>query len=272
MKFIFIFILALMTVVRGDSSGEEVKAFWERELQSSVTGNPTGAPIGTQETNPPTRTPTVTPATASPTQSPNAAPVITTPAPVVTTPAPVVTKPAPVVTTASPTVSAAPSFNCNVDPVQRRAQIISILGGVSEPVILSTTETPQNNAAEWLIGTDEFAVCPGDEKLIQRYVMALFYYSTSGDSWTQCSAGDVSCTAPNVPFLAPVNECGWFGLSCDADLCITEIIFESNNVAGTIPFELEQLEGLQVISLEQGTLTSTIPTSLGTLTNLRPRL
>ena len=35
MKFIFTFILALMTVVRGDSSGEEVKAFWERELQSS---------------------------------------------------------------------------------------------------------------------------------------------------------------------------------------------------------------------------------------------
>lgn len=98
-------------------------------------------------------------------------------------------------------------------------------------------------------------------------MMALFYYSTSGDDWDLCSAGDVACT--ETPFLAPVHECEWYGLSCDTDLCMTEIIFESNGVGGTVPFELEQLEGLEVLSLEQGGLSSTIPTNLGALTKLR---
>lgn len=104
---------------------------------------------------------------------------------------------------------------------------------------------------------------------MQRYVMGLFYYSTEGDDWILCSAGDAGCTTPNTPYLTAVNECEWFGSTCDADLCMTQIVFESNNVAGTLPFELEALEGLEVISLEQGSLETTIPTNIGSLSKLR---
>lgn len=110
-------------------------------------------------------------------------------------------------------------------------------------------------------------MCPGDTKLIQRYVMALLYYSTDGDNWTECSEGDLGC--PTNPYLSSENECTWFGNTCDAELCITEIVQEDNNVVGSIPFELEQLTGLQVLSLEQGGLASTVPSNLGTLSSLR---
>lgn len=158
---------------------------------------------------------------------------------------------------------------CNLSAANRRNAILAILAGVSVPATLATNGSPQQKAADWLIGEDERVVCPGDEKLIQRYVMALFYYSTEGASWTLCAQGDGSCQQPNVPYLSGNHECEWFGSGCDDDLCMTDIIFEANNVAGSLPFELEQLEGLEVISLEQGALQRTIPSNLGTLGSLR---
>lgn len=159
---------------------------------------------------------------------------------------------------------------CGITDQQRRTQIMNTLSGpVSAANLLTTTDTPQYNAVEWLIGSDEFFVCPGDEKLIQRYVMALFYFSTDGASWDQCKQAGGACPPGNKRYLSKDNECDWFGNTCDAEKCITEIIFESNSLAGTIPFELEQLTELQVLSLEQGTTGSSIPSNLGTLSNLR---
>jgi len=160
-----------------------------------------------------------------------------------------------------------PLLICNLSPTERRSQILDILNTVSDPNLLSTSGTPENDASDWLIGQDSFTVCPEDTKLIQRYVMALFYYSTEGESWSSCGQGDLGCAG--TVFLAPTFECEWFGLTCNQEDCITEIEFESNNVAGTIPFELEQLGDLEVLSLEQGGLVSTIPASLGNLGNLR---
>ena len=88
--------------------------------------------------------------------------------------------------------------------------------------MLNAPGTPQNLAANWLIDDDAFLVCPGDEKLMQRYVMALFYYSTEGSSWSSC--GQVgACSETN--FLSAVHECEWAGTTCNSDLCITEIMF-----------------------------------------------
>lgn len=161
-----------------------------------------------------------------------------------------------------------PTFRCNLDPTTRRAQILATLGsGVSDANSLATSGTPQNLAAEWLIDGDDFHVCPSDEKMVQRYVMALFYYSTEGNSWSTCSENDTDCAG--TPYLSPVHECEWVGSACNSDQCITEIIFEANNVIGVIPNELEQLQDLEVLSLEQGGLIGTIPSNLGKLSYLR---
>ena len=91
---------------------------------------------------------------------------------------------------------------------------------VSSAGLLTNAGTPQYNAVEWLIETDGFLVCPDDQNMIQRYVMAIFYFSTKGDSWDICSQDDTVCANP---YLSSAHECHWFGNQCDAAMYIIEI-------------------------------------------------
>lgn len=179
---------------------------------------------------------------------------------------------------ASPTISPAPSppptNTCGMTDELRRDMILLMLENLNpDPDLIYTAGTPQHQAAEWLIDQDLFTACPSDPKLVQRYVLAVFYYSTNGDSWDQCSQNDATC-GDNAPFfldrnfLSDSSECEWAGASCDFDGCIIRLEFELNNIAGTIPSELEHLEDLEILILEQGNLTGTIPSALGNLAKL----
>lgn len=112
---------------------------------------------------------------------------------------------------------------------------------VSSEQQIDTEGTPQNLAAEWIINEDMRFVCPQDPTLIQRYAMAVFYYSTDGDDWFECSApedfsSEESITEANedcniaVPgsngtdaWLTPSSECDWGGVACN-DLGFVERI------------------------------------------------
>lgn len=105
------------------------------------------------------------------------------------------------------------------------------------------------------------------------------YYSTNGDSWDFCSADDVFCPNtidPNtgrvfVNFLSPVDECEWFGITCISTpegFCVERIIYEDNNLSGTIPTELGLLPALAVLGMEQGRTSGRIPSELGALENM----
>jgi len=160
---------------------------------------------------------------------------------------------------------------CGITNKEREERILTILRGVSGNEPFTNSLSAQSQAASWLIGRDEFFVCPGvrDKKLIQRYILAVFYFSTEGGNWSECFANDDTCgTSTNdfedqVAYLSPENECDWAGSSCDIDLCITRIIFEENiNLRGTLPFEFGDLEGLEVLSLETQQIGGTIPSTL----------
>ena len=98
-----------------------------------------------------------------------------------------------------------------------------------------------NEAFDWLIDIDGMAPCPTDANIIQRYVLAVLYFSTNGDSWTYCSApprdtndengiaranekcnlttANATVLFPNDvrgtdAWLTPSNECLWGGVSC----------------------------------------------------------
>ena len=111
--------------------------------------------------------------------------------------------------------------------------ILSILDTVSDPALLRDVSTPQGQSVDWLISRDTLQVCPDNEKIVQRYVLALIYYSTNGVGWTQCSSrpGALDNCGMEFPFegesrfLSPVNECQWAGIECNEDLCVTEIEF-----------------------------------------------
>ena len=119
---------------------------------------------------------------------------------------------------------------------------------------------------------DEVYVCPEDDGIVQRYVIAVFYFATGGDTWTRCGADKAhsSCDEANgeVRFLSAAHECQWYGISCDGVNSITKIAYEKNNLNGQIPDELSSLSSLTTLSLEKMSIRGTIPSSLGSLANL----
>jgi hypothetical protein len=81
--------------------------------------------------------------------------------------------------------------------------------------------TPQHDALDWLANDDgkkaEPLVDPNKQVTIERYVMALLYFSTNGKSW-----------GGNFSFLLPSSVCEWNdgdevgGVVCD-DLLVTKL-------------------------------------------------
>ena len=201
------------------------------------------------------------------------------------------------VPTQGPTVS--PTFQCNLTPEQRRAQLTLMAVDVSGATAPVTPGTPQNNALEWLISEDAFFVCPQDASAVQRYVMGVFFFAAGGPGWTNCvppppnqlgnpeavAAANAACALTLTPpplgtdviprvsgtdaWLTPVHECFWGGAECDADsLTIDRIEFEDNNLSGSLPDEVGRLEDIRFIYLERGGVGGTIPSSYGDLENL----
>jgi hypothetical protein len=87
--------------------------------------------------------------------------------------------------------------------------------------VLRDPGTPQHDALDWLANVDakktEFLVDPNKQVTIERYVMALLYFSTNGKSW-----------GGNYSFLLPSSVCEWNdgdevgGVVCD-DLLVTKL-------------------------------------------------
>jgi hypothetical protein len=186
---------------------------------------------------------------------------------------------------------------------ERETLIRSIVSSVSNPVALNTPGTPQFRALNWLINVDTYNVfCAADCNrnlefggVVQRYTLAVFYFSTNGDTWATCGRNSVDCVpqltiSPNDPidtffgsqtWLSSAHECLWGGVSCRTSTeCLDRIEFEGENVNGVIPFELEQLFELRYLYLEGANndqeydsnvyeyLTGTIPPQLQALTEL----
>ena len=140
--------------------------------------------------------------------------------------------------TSNPTISTSPSDSptlseCGITPVQRAEQIVAVLAEATneDPETIVDPTTPQGLATAWLTDIDARFLCPDDEKLVQRWVMAVMYYSTNGDDWIQCSANGIDPCGTLEPFegqtrfLSDNNECTWAGISCNVDACVTEIEF-----------------------------------------------
>ena len=141
-------------------------------------------------------------------------------------------------TTASPTLSPtlAPTLPCGMTAEDRAEEILFTLVDISSPALLSDPTTPQGRAFRWLVDEDAFYVCPSDNTcdVVQRFVLAVVYYSTNGEAWFQCSSNraasddcgnDFPFDQGQSRFLAPVSECNWAGIRCSGDLCVTDIEF-----------------------------------------------
>lgn len=185
-----------------------------------VTDSPSSQPT---ESSQPSLLPSGTPTTSSmPSQGPSSAPTTSQSPSELPTSSPS-TSPSP---TSSPTLE-----GCNVSPIERAVRVMEELDLVADPVLIRDFSTPQGKATTWILMEDERRICQGDPKLIQRWVMAVMYFSTGGDNWIQCSADGVDPCGDFFPFqeqkrfLSSSNECEWAGITCNADACVTEIEF-----------------------------------------------
>ena len=197
-----------------------------------------------------------------------------------------------------------PGEECeNITGQEKDVLVRSIVSNVSNAAALNTPGTPQFRALDWLINIDTYNVfCAADCNrngqfggVIQRYTLAVFYFSTNGDTWASCGRNSVNCVpqlsiSPNDPintffgsqtWLSSAHECLWGGVSCRTSTeCLDRIEFEGENVNGVIPFELEQLFELRYLYLEGANndaeyfsdtfeyLSGTIPPQLQALTEL----
>jgi hypothetical protein len=173
-----------------------------------VTRRPTKAP-----TKKPTLTPTLIPTTL-PTNSPTVSPSYVP----------------------SPSPSSLPTVACNLNQDTRELLIRIFLNRVSDSETLEALGTPQNSAFNWLLNEDSAYLCPQEPNLVQRYVLAVHYFSTRGNRWFQCSApanfddpesvaqANDACTIVAEPgtrvnnsfaWLTGASECQWGGIACD---------------------------------------------------------
>ena len=69
-------------------------------------------------------------------------------------------------------------------------------------------------AYKWLTEEDALKLCPNDPSFMQRYILAVFYYYTTGDKWAKCRQdGLAPCDGQN--FLSGSSECEWGGVTCN---------------------------------------------------------
>ena len=240
------------------SKGPTVSPSLRPTLPIGQTFPPTTPPTFVPTDDPtvfPTLEPTIAP-TMQPTDSPSKVPTI----------APTTQSP-----TSTPTLA-----NCGMSEEDRVDRLLELLEQeVVDSSVLSNMTLSQGLATEWILNQDEAVICPDDPKFLQRWVLAVIYFSTGGDEWVQCSAnpvatddcGNVLPLLGAARFLSGGSECEWAGISC-IDECVTEIEFEENNLRGIIPTEIGLLSDLAVWGMERGGLASTIPTEVGLLTNL----
>jgi hypothetical protein len=121
--------------------------------------------------------------------------------------------------------------------------LIELLSFVSldNGTALQMQSTPQNNALKWLANNTNLGNYT-DKRKIQRYALAVFYYSTNGDNWSN-----------NTGWLNNENECDWYIQPNNNTLCasgdvvnldfIDEDTRTDNNLDGTLPNELALLSG-----------------------------
>jgi hypothetical protein len=192
-------------------------------------------------------------------------------APVVPSSAPVATMPTTTASSGGPLLEELRSLNAISD---------------DDSSLFSDPTSPQSQALAWM-KKDTIVMSPGRSArdLLQRYVLAVLYYSTSGPDWVTSdflSSHDV-CSWNSGEYGSGVY-CRFDGESVDnlsvsgaegqvpgelgllTNLESIDIYF--SDLSGSIPSELSQLLALKSLEISSNKLSGTIPTEFGKLLSL----
>jgi Leucine-rich repeat (LRR) protein len=136
--------------------------------------------------------------------------------------------------------------------------------------------SPQETALRWLVFEDPVEISPDHPNLLQRYALAVLFFSTSGEMDIQGNITSRWFSAEN--WMTEIGHCEFAGIECernvdkdveyDSDGKITSIYLENNGLEGTIPSELQALTELWRLKLSQNKLKGTIAPSIFQLPKL----
>lgn len=145
-----------------------------------------------------------------------------------------------------------------------------VAAGLSSEEDLGNKESAQHNALSWLANVDEGSL--SDQFMLQRYALAVLFYSTSG---TLKHVSPVGNWKKQTNWMSRKGYCSWFGVECgskDADFegndQITKLTLPDNRLEGSLPSELQALSNLITLDFANNLLTSTFPAELLTITSL----
>ncbi len=112
---------------------------------------------------------------------------------------------------------------------------------------LMTAGSAQQKAMDWLLNISAFSTLNYD--LLQQYVLATLYHSTSGNQWTiteyyqrQRLSGNLYLVDLSQDWLNNTDFCNWQGVLCDQLGEMTSLQLRSNRLFGSIPAELAFLD------------------------------
>jgi len=102
------------------------------------------------------------------------------------------------------------------------------------------------------------------DKIIQRYVLAVLYYSKQGENWRH-----------PLNFLSNEDMCEWKGVGSFDDVSgiqgwngvghVVDVELWSNHLTGMIPSELGLLTELKILNLSFNKLFGQVPVSLSNI-------
>ena len=161
----------------------------------------------------------------------------------------------------------APTYKCESSPLEREQRLGIILLALSGVEVFEIAESPPSLAYNWIVNLDKMNVCPEDAKLVERYILAVLYFSMSSESWSRCSVyNSTDCEA--TLFLSGADFCEWDGIGCNEDGNVTAIRLDGLSLIGTLPVEMGFLKHLTELDMDSNGLTGSIPESFGQLESL----
>jgi len=166
-----------------------------------------------------------------------------------------------------------------------RDQVLSNISNMSH---LLNQESPQYQAMQWLADEDKVinrTVIHSTEILseqeygmiVDRYVMALFYYSTNGPEWYDsgnflntkkhiCDWGTITLNETDFHYVQVYEN----AIGCDQSGNVEAMIFRVNNLEGQIPIELSKYNASLIsLYLDGNGLHGSIPSSFEYMSKLR---
>jgi hypothetical protein len=151
-------------------------------------------------------------------------------------------------------------------PITRGQHLWPKLPRFTQKTIMEKTSTPQEEAFHWMVGDPAFETYR-DDRLLQRFALATFYFSLIARS--------------NRTWLAhDVHECHWTtnesaleskdisSSPCRDGEEYLYLQFYNENLEGTLPPELGLLTSLVDIDLSNNALAGSLPSELGLLEQL----